>query len=137
MAKYTHPMPDIGEGITEAEIVTWQKNVGDMVHEDEEVVDMMTDKATVPLESPVTGRLVAIAGEAGDMVAIGSPIFVIEVEGDVPEDVVEEAVEVPAPAPVPAPDWIPAWAGCGWRRRRATRRRGRGLGAKVSRAVQR
>ncbi|VVT14469.1 dihydrolipoamide acetyltransferase family protein [Erythrobacter sp. EC-HK427] len=107
MAKYTHPMPDIGEGITEAEIVTWQKKVGDMVHEDEEVVDMMTDKATVPLESPVTGRLVAIAGEAGDMVAIGSPIFVIEVEGDVPEDVVEEAVAVeaaPAPAPEPTPE---------------------------------
>lgn len=94
MAKYTHPMPDIGEGITEAEIVTWHKQVGDMVAEDEEVVDMMTDKATVPLESPVTGRLVQVGGEAGDMVAIGSPIFVIEVEG---EGAGEEAAEVPAP----------------------------------------
>ena len=100
MAKYTHPMPDIGEGITEAEIVTWQKKVGDMVHEDEEVVDMMTDKATVPLESPVTGRLVEIAGEAGDMVAIGSPIFVIEVEGDVLEDLDEEAAPAPKAAAV-------------------------------------
>lgn len=94
MARYTHPMPDIGEGITEAEIVTWNKKVGDRVQEDEEVVDMMTDKATVPLESPVTGIIVEIAGEAGDMVAIGSPLFVVEVEGDVADDVAEEA---PAP----------------------------------------
>ncbi len=97
MARYTHPMPDIGEGITEAEIVTWQKKVGDRVEEDEEVVDMMTDKATVPLESPVTGIIVEIAGEAGDMVAIGSPLFVIEVEGEVPADVAEE-VAAPAAA---------------------------------------
>ncbi|MBH5322464.1 dihydrolipoamide acetyltransferase family protein [Aurantiacibacter sediminis] len=100
MAKYTHPMPDIGEGITEAEIVTWQKQVGDRVEEDEEVVDMMTDKATVPLESPVTGTIVEIAGEAGDMVAIGSPIFVIEVEGEVPDDVADEA-EAAEAAPAP------------------------------------
>ncbi len=94
MARYTHPMPDIGEGITEAEIVTWNKKVGDRVQEDEEVVDMMTDKATVPLESPVTGIIVEIAGEAGDMVAIGSPLFVVEVEGGG----VEEAGEAPIAA---------------------------------------
>ncbi|QZH74914.1 MAG: 2-oxo acid dehydrogenase subunit E2 [Erythrobacter sp.] len=99
MARYTHPMPDIGEGITEAEIVTWNKKVGDRVHEDEEVVDMITDKATVPLESPVTGIIVEIAGEAGDMVAIGSPLFVVEVEGDVPDDVAEE-VSAPTAAVV-------------------------------------
>ena len=98
MAKFTFPMPDIGEGITEAEIVAWQKNVGDRVEEDEEFVDMMTDKATVPLESPVTGIIVERAGEVGDMVAIGSPLVVIEVEGEVPDDV-EEAAEADAPAP--------------------------------------
>ena len=103
MARYTHPMPDIGEGITEAEIVAWQKQVGDRVEEDEEVVDMMTDKATVPLESPVTGTIVEIAGEAGDMVAIGSPIFVIEVEGDVPDDVAEEADGAADATPAPSP----------------------------------
>ena len=98
MAKFTFPMPDIGEGITEAEIVAWQKNVGDRVEEDEEFVDMMTDKATVPLESPVTGIIVERAGEVGDMVAIGSPLVVIEGEGEVPDDV-EEASEADAPAP--------------------------------------
>ncbi|MBU1607054.1 MAG: 2-oxo acid dehydrogenase subunit E2, partial [Alphaproteobacteria bacterium] len=57
MANFTFTMPDIGEGIAEAEIVAWHKAVGDRVEEDEEFVDMMTDKATVPLESPVTGKI--------------------------------------------------------------------------------
>ncbi len=98
MAKFTFNMPDIGEGIAEAEIVSWHKKVGDTVHEDEEFVDMMTDKATVPMESPVTGVIVEVAGEAGDMVAIGSPLVVIEVEGEVPDDA-EQEDEAAAPAP--------------------------------------
>ena len=98
MAKFVFNMPDIGEGIAEAEIVQWHKKVGDTVREDEEFVDMMTDKATVPMESPVDGKILEIAGEEGDMVSIGSMLVVIEVEGEVPEDVAEEA---PAPAPAP------------------------------------
>ncbi|KLE35673.1 dihydrolipoamide acetyltransferase family protein [Aurantiacibacter luteus] len=98
MAKFTFPMPDIGEGITEAEIVAWHKQVGDRVEEDEEFVDMMTDKATVPLESPVTGTIVQIAGEVGDMVAIGSPLIVVEVEGEGSDEGEAEAeAEVPSP----------------------------------------
>ena len=98
MAKFTFNMPDIGEGIAEAEIVQWHKKVGDTVKEDEEFVDMMTDKATVPMESPVDGKILEIAGAEGDMVSIGSMLVVIEVEGGVPDDVAEEA---PAPAPAP------------------------------------
>ncbi|MBX7527163.1 dihydrolipoamide acetyltransferase family protein [Qipengyuania vesicularis] len=98
MAKFVFNMPDIGEGIAEAEIVQWHKKVGDTVREDEEFVDMMTDKATVPMESPVDGKIIEIAGDEGDMVSIGSMLVVIEVEGEVPEDVAEEA---PAPAPAP------------------------------------
>ncbi len=99
MATFTFTMPDIGEGIAEAEIVAWHKAVGDRVEEDEEFVDMMTDKATVPLESPVTGKIVEIAGEEGEMVSIGAMLVVIEVEGEVPEDVAEESGSVsPAPA---------------------------------------
>ena len=100
MAKFIFNMPDIGEGIAEAEIVQWHKKVGDTVREDEEFVDMMTDKATVPMESPVDGKILEIAGEEGDMVSIGSMLVVIEVEGEVPEDVAEEAA---APAAAPAP----------------------------------
>ncbi|RZP19678.1 MAG: 2-oxo acid dehydrogenase subunit E2 [Erythrobacter sp.] len=103
MAKFTFNMPDIGEGIAEAEIVQWHKQVGDQISEDEEFVDMMTDKATVPMESPVNGKILEIAGGEGDMVSIGSMLVVIEVEGEVPEDVVEEATPAPAPASAPAP----------------------------------
>ena len=105
MAKFTFNMPDIGEGIAEAEIVQWHKQVGDTVQEDEEFVDMMTDKATVPMESPVTGKILEIAGGEGDMVSIGSMLVVIEVEGEVPDDVAEEsqAAAEAAPAPAPAP----------------------------------
>ncbi|WP_397505819.1 dihydrolipoamide acetyltransferase family protein [Qipengyuania sp. R86523] len=105
MAKFTFIMPDIGEGIAEAEIVQWHKQVGDQISEDEEFVDMMTDKATVPMESPVNGKILEIAGGEGDMVSIGSMLVVIEVEGEVPEDVVEEAALATdsAPASAPAP----------------------------------
>ena len=105
MAKFTFNMPDIGEGIAEAEIVQWHKQIGDTVNEDEEFVDMMTDKATVPMESPVTGKILEIAGGEGDMVSIGSMLVVIEVEGEVPDDVAEEnqAAAEAAPAPAPAP----------------------------------
>jgi 2-oxoisovalerate dehydrogenase E2 component (dihydrolipoyl transacylase) len=105
MAKFTFNMPDIGEGIAEAEIVQWHKQVGDQISEDEEFVDMMTDKATVPMESPFNGKILEIAGGEGDMVSIGSMLVVIEVEGEVPEDVVEEAAPATdaAPASAPAP----------------------------------
>ena len=105
MAKFTFNMPDIGEGIAEAEIVQWHKQVGDQISEDEEFVDMMTAKATVPMESPVNGKILEIAGGEGDMVSIGSMLVVIEVEGEVPEDVVEEAAPATdaAPASAPAP----------------------------------
>tara|TARA_R100001086_G_scaffold211229_1_gene127145 strand:+ start:1881 stop:3194 length:1314 start_codon:yes stop_codon:yes gene_type:complete len=103
MAKFTFNMPDIGEGIAEAEIVQWHKQVGDQISEDEEFVDMMTDKATVPMESPVNGKILEIAGGEGDMVSIGSMLVVIEVEGEVPEDVVEEAAAATDSAPPSAP----------------------------------
>ena len=103
MAKFTFNMPDIGEGIAEAEIVQWHKKVGDTVKEDEEFVDMMTDKATVPMESPVTGKILEIAGGEGDMVSIGSMLVVIEVEGEVPDDVAEESQAAAEAAPEPAP----------------------------------
>jgi len=81
MGRYTFRLPDIGEGIAEAEIVAWHVKVGDMVEEDGALADMMTDKATVGMESPVAGKVLEIAGGAGDMVAIGAPLVVLEVEG--------------------------------------------------------
>ena len=81
MAKYEFKLPDIGEGIAEAEIVAWHVKVGDMIAEDQQIADMMTDKATVEMESPVAGKVVELAGEVGDQVPIGSVLAVIETEG--------------------------------------------------------
>jgi 2-oxoisovalerate dehydrogenase E2 component (dihydrolipoyl transacylase) len=81
MANYEFKLPDIGEGIAEAEIVAWHVKVGDTVAEDQQLADMMTDKATVEMESPVAGKVVKLAGEVGDQIPIGSVLVVIETEG--------------------------------------------------------
>ena len=97
MARFTFRLPDIGEGIAEAEIVAWHVKVGDRIEEDGRLADMMTDKATVEMESPVTGIVVEVAGEAGDIVAIGAPLAVIEVEGEVENEDVAERIEAENP----------------------------------------
>jgi 2-oxoisovalerate dehydrogenase E2 component (dihydrolipoyl transacylase) len=78
MARYEFRLPDIGEGIAEAEIVAWHVKIGDEVKEDQQLADMMTDKATVELESPVAGKVVELAGEVGDQIPIGSTLVVLE-----------------------------------------------------------
>jgi 2-oxoisovalerate dehydrogenase E2 component (dihydrolipoyl transacylase) len=80
VARYEFKLPDIGEGIAEAEIVAWHIKVGDHVTEDQQLADMMTDKATVEMESPVAGTVVALAGEVGDQIPIGSVLVVFETE---------------------------------------------------------
>ncbi|WP_404481515.1 dihydrolipoamide acetyltransferase family protein [Novosphingobium sp. BL-52-GroH] len=107
MGRYIFTLPDIGEGIAEAEIVAWHVKVGDTVEEDGRLADMMTDKATVEMESPVSGTVVEVAGAEGDVVAIGAPLVVIEVDGlddgaahDAPAPkaaVVEERIAVETP----------------------------------------
>src|SRR3989337_1010257 len=86
MARYQFKLPDIGEGIAEAEIVAWHVKVGDMVKEDQQLAAMMTDKATVEMESPVAGKVIAIAGEVGDQIPIGSVLVEFEVEGEAPAE---------------------------------------------------
>jgi 2-oxoisovalerate dehydrogenase E2 component (dihydrolipoyl transacylase) len=100
MARYEFKLPDIGEGIAEAEIVAWHIKVGDMVAEDQQLADMMTDKATVEMESPVAGKVVEVAGEVGDQIPIGSVLVVFETEGEAPA---EEAVAPTIPAAPDAP----------------------------------
>ena len=82
MARFEFKLPDIGEGIAEAEIVAWHIAVGDEVKEDQQLADMMTDKATVEMESPVAGKVIELAGEVGDQIPIGSVLVVIETEGE-------------------------------------------------------
>ncbi len=83
MGKFTFNLPDIGEGIAEAEIVAWHVKPGDKIEEDQPIADMMTDKATVEMESPTSGVVSKVAGEEGDVIAIGSMLVEIETEGDV------------------------------------------------------
>ena len=82
MARLDFRLPDIGEGITEAEIVEWNAAVGDAVAEGQVVVAVMTDKATVEMEAPAAGTLVEQGGEAGAMLPIGATLFVLETEDD-------------------------------------------------------
>ena len=111
MARFTFRLPDIGEGISEAEIVAWHVKVGDRIEEDQQVADMMTDKATVEMESPVSGIVLELAGEVGDQVAIGSALIIVETDASGEEETappsedvleaenpgVEEATESPSP----------------------------------------
>lgn len=93
MTRFTFKLPDIGEGIAEAEIVAWHVAVGDRVAEDQNLADMMTDKATVEMESPVAGTIVALAGAVGDQVPIGAMLVEIEIDGEGEAPVSEEVEE--------------------------------------------
>ncbi|MBI1403719.1 MAG: 2-oxo acid dehydrogenase subunit E2 [Porphyrobacter sp.] len=97
MATFTFNMPDVGEGVAEAEVVEWHVKVGDRVEEDQHLVDVMTDKATIDIESPVAGIVKEVAGEVGDVIAVGAMLLVIETEGEIAVE--EEPEAAPAPAP--------------------------------------
>ena len=98
-------LPDIGEGVVEGEVVSWHVAVGDSVSEDDPLLDMMTDKATVTIPSPFDGSVVALHGEVGDMVAVGSTLVEFSGDGDAPS---EAAPADKAKAAEPEPDPIAA-----------------------------
>ncbi|WP_342067421.1 dihydrolipoamide acetyltransferase family protein [Achromobacter kerstersii] len=75
-------MPDIGEGIAEVELVGWHVKVGDSVAEDQPLADVMTDKATVEIPSPVVGKVIALGGDVGQVMAVGGELIRLEVEGE-------------------------------------------------------
>ena len=81
MGRYVFKLPDVGEGTAEAELVEWKVKVGDRVFEDQALADVMTDKATVELTSPVEGVVRALHGEPGEMRAVKSPLVELEIEG--------------------------------------------------------
>jgi len=110
MAERVIKLPDVGEGVAEAELVEWNVKVGDPVREDMVLAAVMTDKATVEIPSPVDGTIAWLGAEIGDTVAVGSPIVRIEVvgEGD-PETAEPEPISTPGssraatPTPNPSP----------------------------------
>ncbi len=116
-ANHVFKLPDVGEGTAEAELVGWHVKVGDAVQEDQILAEVMTDKATVELTSPVSGVVVALHGEAGQQIAVGGPLVSFKVEGK--GNVAEAPAAAPAPvakaektapAPVAAPAAKPAAA---------------------------
>ncbi|WET08726.1 dihydrolipoamide acetyltransferase family protein [Pseudomonas sp. D3] len=111
MGTHVIKMPDIGEGIAEVELSVWHVKVGDMVVEDQVLADVMTDKAMVDIPSPVHGKVIALGGEPGEVMAVGSVLISIEVEGagntrDVPV-AAEPAKAAPAPMPASQPAPVP------------------------------
>lgn len=109
MGRFIFKLPDVGEGTAEAEIVAWHVAVGDTIHEDQHLVDVMTDKATVEMTSPVSGKVISIHGEPGSMAPVGAPIVIFEVEGEGNEKQVKSnghsapAKQTKASPPPPAP----------------------------------
>ena len=84
MSRYVFKMPDLGEGTVTAEVVEWKVKVGDVVEEDQVIAEVMTDKAAVEIPSPVSGRVVSITGQPGEMVAVGSELIAFDTSGAAP-----------------------------------------------------
>jgi 2-oxoisovalerate dehydrogenase E2 component (dihydrolipoyl transacylase) len=89
MGDFTFKLPDIGEGVVEAEITAWHVNIGDRVEEDAPLADAMTDKATIELTSPVDGVVKSLGCEEGDMFAVGGALVILETEGEADSDLPE------------------------------------------------
>ncbi len=110
MSEYIVKLPDVGEGIAEAEIVEWHVAVGDTVAEDQVLVEVMTDKATVELPSPVAGVVLSVGAGVGDVLQVGAPLIRIDTTSDAAEPAAapaEPAAAEPAAAAAAAPDMEP------------------------------
>jgi len=95
-------VPDLGEGIAEVELVVWHVAAGDAIVEDQGLADVMTDKASVEIPSPVAGKVIALGGEVGQMLAVGSELIRIEVDGAAGA-MTSEATPAPTSSPASAP----------------------------------
>ena len=124
MGIFAFKLPDIGEGVVEGEVVEWMVSVGDTVKEDDPILSVMTDKATVEIPSPVDGKVTKVIGEAGDILPVGVVCIEFEVDGDGNASASEEEPvkeksepkvlepkkeikEKPAPKPVHEPKQVP------------------------------
>ncbi|HHH11115.1 MAG TPA: 2-oxo acid dehydrogenase subunit E2, partial [Sorangium sp.] len=85
MSTFNFKLPDIGEGVVEGEIVTWLIELGDVVSEDQPVVEVMTDKATVTITSPRSGKVVQLGGDEGEVIPVHSTLLKIELAGGAEE----------------------------------------------------
>jgi 2-oxoisovalerate dehydrogenase E2 component (dihydrolipoyl transacylase) len=102
MSRFVFKLPDVGEGVAEAEVVAWHVAEGELVAEDQPLADVMTDKATVELTSPVAGRVVERHGAEGELVAVGAPLVVLETAAPAAAEAPAEPEPAAAPEPQPA-----------------------------------
>jgi 2-oxoisovalerate dehydrogenase E2 component (dihydrolipoyl transacylase) len=108
VSRYVFKLPDLGEGTVDAEIVAWRVAVGDEVREDQPLVEVLTQKASMEVPAPVAGRVVSITGAAGDRVAVGAELAVFETDAAAPteqpaEQPPQQAPQQPPPQPAPQP----------------------------------
>lgn len=103
MGEHTVKLPDVGEGVAEAELVEWHVKLGDLVREDQPLADVMTDKATVEIPSPVDGQVVWLGGEIGDVVQVGSALVRVKTGAEAPAADAATAAE-PEPEPEAKPE---------------------------------
>ncbi|MFS2082926.1 biotin/lipoyl-containing protein, partial [Telluria sp. Tellsp99] len=96
MGQHVIKMPDLGEGIAEVEVVAWRVQPGDAIVEDQILADVMTDKATVEIPSPVHGTVISLGGKVGESLAVGAELIRLEVDG------AGNAKAAPPPADEPA-----------------------------------
>ncbi len=107
MGLFEFKLPDIGEGVVEGEVVEWMVAVGDTVKEDDPILSVMTDKATVEIPAPCDGTVKSLVGEAGDILPVGAVCIVFEVDGE--GNASESEAPAPAePAAEPTPEAAPA-----------------------------
>src|SRR5437764_13385148 len=109
MGRYIVKLPDIGEGTTEAEIVKWHVSPGQEIREEDPLVDVMTDKATVEIPAPIAGTVVAIEGQIGEKRPVGSQLVTLDVggagnEADGAKPATAKAQASPHPPGARAPD---------------------------------
>ncbi|MBT8048582.1 MAG: 2-oxo acid dehydrogenase subunit E2 [Xanthomonadales bacterium] len=104
MSEFTFKLPDLGEGTVEAEIAEWMVHVGDTVEEEDPICAMLTDKAAVELTAPVSGTVKSVAGQEGDMVAVGSPLIVFETSAEAANEAEKSKSPEPSAAAAEAPE---------------------------------
>jgi 2-oxoisovalerate dehydrogenase E2 component (dihydrolipoyl transacylase) len=116
MSRHVMKLPDLGEGTVSSEIVAWHVKVGDLIQEDQPMVEMSTDKAVVEMPAPVSGRVVSLGGQPGDHIAVGAELIVIE-----PADGTSASPPPPPPSASPSPSPVAASTAPGPRREAASR----------------
>src|SRR5699024_10817914 len=104
MAELVIKLPDIGEGVAEAELVEWHVKVGDLVREDDTLAAVMTDKATVEVPAPRDGTVAWLGAEVGEAVAVGAPLVKLTVEGGKEGEAASEPAEAAPAARLSEPD---------------------------------